>query len=78
MEAGFIDSTSDGYHFEHDKLQAAFLNLLDQSEEEGFHLLIGEAYLSVSGDDHAAFTAAVHLNCAPAFAIDSHQKRKFG
>lgn len=70
---GFVEKTSCGYQFTHDKLQAAFQSLLDEEEEDQLHLLIGKAFLTSSNDESKMYNAAVHLNNAPGFLSDRKQ-----
>ena len=66
VDEGFIEKTKEGYQFSHDKLQAAFQSLFDETEEEEIHLVIGETFLSRSGAE-SMYHAAVHLHLAPEF-----------
>mmetsp|Transcript_2209 Transcript_2209/g.3485 ORF Transcript_2209/g.3485 Transcript_2209/m.3485 type:complete len:1071 (+) Transcript_2209:110-3322(+) len=74
VEEGFIDKTSDGYQFTHDKLQTAFRALIGESEKGNLHLLIGEAFLAHEEEESSIYRAAVHLNAAPGF-LDGHREK---
>lgn len=76
VEEGFIEKTSDGYQFTHNKLQTSFRALIDSTEEELLHLLIGEAFLANHSGDSDIYRAAVHLNCAPAFLYRPAQRSR--
>jgi predicted ATPase len=76
VKEGFIEKTSVGYQFTHDKLQSSFRSLIDESEEERLHLLVGETYLESGGDGWHIYKAAVHLNCAPGFLLTNRQQRE--
>jgi predicted ATPase len=59
---GFIEKTKEGYQFTHDKLQALFQSLVERSEKNKLHYLIGSQYVSYSQDEDHTCHAAVHLN----------------
>ena len=59
---GFIEKTKEGYQFTHDKLQASFQTLVERSEKNKLHYLIGSQYVSYDQDDDYMCHAAVHLN----------------
>ena len=74
VDGGFVELTNKGYQFTHDKLQTAFRSMVDGTEEEHLHLIIGESFLAQVNDDSAIYNAAVHLNSAPAFLrVDAHR-----
>ena len=59
---GFIEKTNEGFQFTHDKLQASFQSLVDLSEKNKLHYLIGNQYVSYEQDEDYMCHAAVHLN----------------
>jgi predicted ATPase len=76
VKEGFIEKTSVAYQFTHDKLQSSFLSMIDRSEEERLHFLVGEAYLENGDDGINIYRAAVHLNCAPGFLHNRQQRER--
>jgi predicted ATPase len=77
VQEGFIEQSGDGYHFSHDKVQSAFISLIDESEGARLHLLIGKIYLSAheqGGEQSNIYRAAVHLSCAPDVLSEYEQR----
>lgn len=76
VREGFIETTSSGgFQFTHDKLQASFQSLISESEQEQLHLIIGRAFLSSCTKKTQMYNAAVHLNRAPCFMQSTQSNR---
>jgi len=73
VTAGFLEETSDGYQFGHDKLQSSFQSMLSSDENLQLHKVIGETFAR-RGDADSTYHAAVHLNQAVELFQDSNQR----
>eukprot|EP00546_Thalassionema_frauenfeldii_P000871 CAMPEP_0178935910 /NCGR_PEP_ID=MMETSP0786-20121207/24832_1 /TAXON_ID=186022 /ORGANISM="Thalassionema frauenfeldii, Strain CCMP 1798" /LENGTH=920 /DNA_ID=CAMNT_0020614159 /DNA_START=302 /DNA_END=3064 /DNA_ORIENTATION=- len=56
-------SSCDMYQFSHDKIQAAFLGLIEESTKWKMHLVIGQRLLNET-NEAAGYHAALHLNAS--------------
>jgi predicted ATPase len=73
LNEGFVEKTTVGYQFSHDKLQTAFQLMVNNEENIRLHLAIGQMYLSVGGPE-SMYHAAVHLHHVPEF-VSCESKR---
>ena len=73
LDGRFIEKTKEGYQFSHDKLQASFQSMFDETEEAELHLVIGETFFSKGGAE-SMYHAAAHLHRAPEFVRDRSKR----
>lgn len=67
LREGYIEATKNNgsLQFCHDKLQASFLSMYEESEKARLHLLIGETILATQSGPESLYHATQHLNQCP-------------
>eukprot|EP00546_Thalassionema_frauenfeldii_P012930 CAMPEP_0178919804 /NCGR_PEP_ID=MMETSP0786-20121207/14644_1 /TAXON_ID=186022 /ORGANISM="Thalassionema frauenfeldii, Strain CCMP 1798" /LENGTH=935 /DNA_ID=CAMNT_0020593783 /DNA_START=182 /DNA_END=2986 /DNA_ORIENTATION=- len=75
-EANFIEKTRDGYQFTHDKIHRSFQKIMDKTEKEKLHLMIGYKFVE-RPNLIFQYTAAIHFNCAISHFSDDVEGRHF-
>jgi predicted ATPase len=76
LKSGFIEKCAYGYHFSHDKLQAAFQSLLGKDETSQIHKIIGEIYVA-NGDPESIYHAVNHLHLCENYTMNINNHVEF-
>lgn len=74
-KVGFVERTSEGYQFTHDKLQSSFCGMIPDTKVDTYHKVIGDVFRARQ-DEESMYYAAVHLNRAGQLVHGDKEKVK--
>lgn len=72
---GFVERTSEGYQFTHDKLLSSFHGMIPDDDVDAYHKVIGDVFRARQ-DEESMYYAAVHLNRADRLVHGDTEKIK--